>query len=75
MGGALKATLHTDGCGAFYIYTGERSYEFRKGAGCNLDQIVPIMVQKVVAYMDRHHTVVTMKTFFTVLSDAVDEGL
>lgn len=72
-GGALQVRLHTDGTGAFYIYTGHKSYEFRNGPGCDIGHIVSVMVQKVMDYMDRHNTTVTTRTFFSVLCDAVDE--
>lgn len=72
-GGALQVRLHTDGTGAFYIYTGHKSYEFRNGPGCDVGHIVSVMVQKVMDYMDRHNTFVTTRTFFSVLCDAVDE--
>jgi DNA-directed RNA polymerase subunit RPC12/RpoP len=65
--------VHTDGEGAFSIYTGDRSYEFRQGAGCDERDITRSMVQLVMGYMDRHNSVVSVTTFFAMLGTALEE--
>jgi DNA-directed RNA polymerase subunit RPC12/RpoP len=65
--------VHTDGEGAFSIYTGDRSYEFRQGAGCDERDITRSMVRMVMGYMDRHNSVVSVTTFFAMLGTALEE--
>ncbi|NJN65508.1 MAG: hypothetical protein HC884_01755 [Chloroflexaceae bacterium] len=65
--------VQTDSDGAFYVYVGDRSYEFRQGAGCHEPDITRSMVRLVAGYLDRHESVVSVTTFFAMLGTALEE--